>query len=143
MAKLLRRYLHHCPKCQLQMTSRHLLYRSLQPIILPPRSFYTITIDFILALPTFPKGFDSAMSVTDKYTKQVTFIARKIAWGAEEWAIELLNQLNQVDWGLPSAIFSNHNGQFVAKLWGAIFKKLKVDLRFLTAYHAQTNGQSE
>ena len=45
------------------------------------------------------------MLITDKYSKQVTFIAGKIAWGAKEWAIELLDQLNQVNWRLPSAIF--------------------------------------
>ena len=84
MAKLLRKYLHHCPKCQLQMTLRHLPYRSLQPIILPSRLFYTITIDFILALPITSKSFDSTMSVTDKYSKRVTFIAGKIAWGAKK-----------------------------------------------------------
>ena len=84
MAKLLRKCLHHCPTCQLQMTPRHLPYGSLQQIILPPRPFYTITIDFILALLTSSKGFDSAMLVTDKCSKQVTFIAGKIAWGAKD-----------------------------------------------------------
>ena len=78
---------------------------------------HTITIDFILTLPTFSKGFDSAMSVTDIYSKQVTFSAGKIAWGAKEWATELLDQLNRVNCGLPSAIFSNRNRQFVAKFW--------------------------
>ena len=143
MAKLLRKYLHHCPKCQLQMTSRHLSYEFLQPIILPPRPFYTITNDFILALLTASEGFNLAMSVTDKYNKQVTFAAGKIAWGAKEWAIKLLDQLNQVNWGLLSAIVLDHNKQFIAKLWEAIFKKLKVDLLFLTAYNAQTNSQSK
>ena len=48
-----------------------------------------------------------------------------------------------MDWGLPSAIFSNRNKQFVAALWEANFKKLKVDLLFSRAYHAQTNDQLE
>ena len=84
MAKLLRKYLHHCPKCQLRMTPCHLSYGLVQPIILLPRPFYTITINFILALPTSSKGFDSVMLFIDKYNKQVTFIARKIAWEAKE-----------------------------------------------------------
>ena len=61
MAKLLHKYLHYCLKCQLQMTPRHLPYRSLQPIILPPKPFYIITINLILALPTSSKCFDLAM----------------------------------------------------------------------------------
>ena len=84
MAKLMRKYLHHCLKCQLQMTSRHLPYGSLQPIISPLRPFYTITIYFILALPMSSKGFDSAMLVTDKSCKRMTFIAKKILWEVKE-----------------------------------------------------------
>ena len=91
MAKLLRKYLHHCPKCQLQVTSRNSPYRSLQLINLPPGLFCTITTDFILALLTSFKGLDSAMLFTNKYSKQVTFIARKIAWEAKELAMELLD----------------------------------------------------
>ena len=143
MAKLLRKYLHHCPKSQLQMTPRHSPYGSLQPIILLPRPFYTILIDSILALPTASKGFNSAMLVTDKYNKQVTFIVGKISWEAKKWAIKLFDQLNQVDWELPSAILLDCIRLFVAKLWKAIFKKLKVDLLFSTTYQAQTNCQSE
>ena len=79
MVKQLCKYLHPCPKCQLQMTPRHLPYKSLQPIILPPRPFYTIAIDFIIALLTSFKGFNSAMLVIDKYSKRVMFIAGKIA----------------------------------------------------------------
>ena len=79
MAKLLCKYLHHCFKCQLQITPRHLLYGSLQLIVLLPRPFYTIIVDFILALLMFFESYDSAMLVTDKYNKQVTFTARKIA----------------------------------------------------------------
>ena len=37
-----------------------------------------MTIDFILALPMFSKGFDSAMLATNKYSKQMTFIAGKL-----------------------------------------------------------------
>ena len=125
------------------MTPCHLPYRSLQPINLLSRPFYTITIDFILALPTSFKGFNSAMSVTNKYSKRVTFATGKIAWGAKEWAIMLLDQLNQVNWGLPSAILSDCDRQFAAELWETIFKKLKLDLLFSTAYYAQTNGQLE
>ena len=116
MAKLLRKYLHHCPKCQLQITPHHSPYKLLQPFILRPRLLYTIAIDFILALPTASEGFDSAMLVTNKYSKQVTFIAGKIAWRAKEWAIMLLDQLNQVNWELLSAIFLDHNRQFVTEL---------------------------
>ena len=75
------------------MKLQHLSYGLLQPITSPPRSFHTITIDLILVLPTSTKGYDLAMLITNKYNKQATFISEKITWGANEWAIEFLNQL--------------------------------------------------
>ena len=97
-------------------------------VISPPSLFHAITMDSILALPMSSEGFDSAISVTNKYSKYITFISGKTTWGAEEWAIELLDQLNRDDWGLPGAILSNQDQRFIAELWGAIFMKLKVDL---------------
>ena len=125
MTKLLRKYLHHCLQCQVQMTPRHSLYRSLQPIISLLRPFYIIIIDFILALLLSSKGFDSAMLVTDKYSKQVTLIAGKIAWGAKKWAIKLFNQLNRVNWGLPSTNPLRPQQAICCKALGSHFWKVE------------------
>ena len=49
----------------------------MQPILSPLQPFHTITLDFILGLPTTVEGFDTVMSVTDKFSKAVTFIPGK------------------------------------------------------------------
>jgi hypothetical protein len=55
-------------------TRRYLPYGSLEPISLPPAPFYTIYIDFILALPASEKGFDIAINTTYKFSKRITLI---------------------------------------------------------------------
>ena len=80
----LHEYLRHCPTCQLHQTPRHKPYGSLQPTITPPSPFYTITIDFILALPESSEGWNYALSVTDKVSKRVTFVAGKDTWTAKD-----------------------------------------------------------
>ena len=118
-----------------------------------PRSFniqsptfphHTITIDFVVSLPSsLPDGFDSVMSITDKFTKRDAFIPGKTTYNAEKWAHLLLERLELADWGISKAIISDRDRKFVSEVWTAIFKKKGVELLYSTAYHPQTDGQSE
>ena len=84
MATKLHEFIRHCPHCQLNQTLRHRPYGSLQPILSPARPFHTITIDFTLGLPTSTEGFDCILSITDKFSKAVTFIPGKTTWSGKE-----------------------------------------------------------
>jgi len=44
---------------------------------------------------------------------------------------------------LPLSIISDHGSVFVSELWKGLFAKLDTSLLFSTAYHPQTDGQSE
>ncbi len=62
---------------------------------------------------------------------------------AEDWAITLLDHLALLNWGLPRAIISDQDHKFLVSLWKEVFKQLKVDLLYLSAYHSQTDNSSE
>ena len=62
---------------------------------------------------------------------------------AEDWAITLLDHLALLNWGLPRAIISDQDHKFLVSLWKEVFKQLKVDLLYLSAYHLQTDNSSE
>ena len=143
LTRCLRDYLKHCPECLVYQTRRHAPYGSMQPIYSPPIPFHTLTIDFILALPLTPEGLDSAMSVTSKFSKRNTNAPSKTTWKALEWATALLERLQLGDWGLPKVIISDRDPKFLSELWTSLFKLLKVQLLYSTAYHPQTDGQSE
>jgi hypothetical protein len=83
------------------------------------------------------------MSVTCKFSKRVTLIPGKSTWKAKDWAIALLSRLELMDWGLPKAIIFDRDRKFLADLWKIIFDRLGVKLLYSTAYHPQTDGQSE
>ena len=88
--------------------------------------FYTLTLDFILALLTSEKGYDTIMSVTNKYTKRLTGIPGKAIWSAAQWAIALLNRLKIADWGISKALISNRDRKFLSELWEALFQHLGI-----------------
>ena len=73
-------FIRYCFHCQLNQTPRHKFYDSLQSIFFSVKPFYTLTIDFILALFKSFDGEDCVIDVIDKFFKTITFIADKTTW---------------------------------------------------------------
>ena len=48
-----------------------------------------------------------------------------------------------IDWGLPKCLLSDRDPKFLSELWSELFALLGVQLLYSTAYHPETDGQSE
>ena len=142
VSKHLRTYLMHCPDCRLYQTTRHAPYGSLNPIVTPPIPFHTLAMDFIVELPEI-RGMSVLLTMTDKFTKKTMLLPGKDTYGAEDWANIVVTELMNKDWGIPSSIISDRDRKFMSSFWRVIFTKLKVNMITSTAYHPQTDGQSE
>lgn len=142
LSKHLQTYLKHCPDCQLNQTKRHPTYGELNPIASPPIPFHTIAMDFIVALPYW-EGRNMLLTITCKFTKKKLLVPGFDEWSAEDWANAILVVLISHDWGIPVAIISDRDSKFMSVFWRTIFQKLGVTLATSTAYHPQTDGQSE
>lgn len=143
LTKLLRAFIRHCSQCLALQTRRHAPYGSLQPIESSPVPFFMLSLDFVLALPLSKEKYNTIISVTCKFSKQVTLIKGADTWSAEQWAHAFLNRLNLIDWGLPGELITDRDPKFLGKFWIALFTKLGVKLLYSTAYHPQTNRSSE
>lgn len=141
LSRRLRQYISHCPECQLNQTKRHALYGRLQPFVTPAFPFHTVTIDFVLGLPQLQNDHDVALTVTDKFSKKVKVVTGRETWTAAQWANAFLQKT--LDWGIPRAIISDRDPKFMSDIWKAIFEIMGTDLLVSTAYHPQTDGQSE
>lgn len=142
----LKTYIAHCPECQKNQTKRHKPYGSLRPIISPPLPYHTIAMDFIVELPvtSYQSGaYDTCLTITCKFSKKVILKEGQATWDAAKWGVVLLTALIAYDWGIPRAILSDRDPKFMSILWKAIFKKLDTKMLTSTAYHPQTDGQSE
>ena len=143
LTKLLRFFIRHCLQCLSLQTRRYAPYGLLQPIQLPPVPFFTLTFDFVLALPVSKESYNALMSVICKFSKRVTLIEGKDTFITENWAHVFLARLDFVDWGLPGELITDQDPKLLSKFWTSLFEKLGVKLLYSTAYHPQTDGSSE
>lgn len=115
LTKLLRSFIRYCPQYLALQTRRHPPYGSLQPIESPPVPFFTLTLDFVLALPLSKEGYNTIMLVTCKFSKRVTLVEGADIWSAEQWAHAFLKRLNLIDWGLPRELITDRDPKFLSK----------------------------
>ena len=143
LTRLLRKYIRHYPQCLVFQTHRYYPYGALQLIQSLSILFYTLTLNFIVALPTTVEGYDSTLTVTDKFTKRITYILGKSTQKVKDQVIILLDRLNIVDQGLPKILLINRNPKFLVELQEAIFYRLGIELLYSTTYYPQTNNSSK
>lgn len=145
MLKKFYEFIWACFECQLCQTLRHKLYNTLQSILISSQSFHIISLNFILELFfTFTSEyFDCIISITDKFSKAVSFISEKTTWDRAIWVMRLFNCLLLMNWGLLKAILTDRDLKFVVRRWKKMFKQLKIKSLLLTVYYSQTDKSSE
>ncbi|KAJ5752832.1 hypothetical protein N7520_008426 [Penicillium odoratum] len=142
-AKLLKQYITHCPVCIENKTRRHKPYGSLQPILSPPIPFHTLTMDWVVGLPTTAEGYDCALVMVCKFTKLSAALPGQTEWTGQQWAKVALAYWMSANWGIPSVMITDRDPKFVHGFWRAIFLALAVNMLYTAAHHSPTDGQSE
>ena len=106
------------------------------------RPFQQCTVDFITDLPP-SDGFDSIMIVVDHgLTKGVIYSSCNKTIDALGTAQLFIDHVWK-RFGLPDTIISDRGPQFASKVFQEMTKLLKIDHRMSTAYHLQTDGETE
>jgi transposase InsO family protein len=100
-----------------------------------------ISVDFIVKLPE-SHGYDAIMCVVDSLTKCAHFIPMHTTINAEGTALLFLKEVWKHH-GTPRVVVSDRGPQFIAGFMHELYKLLGIQLATLTAYHPQTNGQTE
>lgn len=145
LSRLLRKYIAECPACAVNTNTHHKPYGRLQPLQTPELPFEFITIDHIFKLlaSTFDNNtYDGIMTCMDKLTRMVTLIPGRETYSAEDWARSFFYTYCR-RWGVPSRILTDRGKVFLSEFWKSLFKMMRTDLLVTTAYHPQTDGQSE
>ena len=114
----------------------------LHPLEIPNGKWESISMDFIVGLPTTNCGHDAIWVVVDCLTKMCRFIPTKTMVKTLKLARLFVENVYKL-YGLPSNIVSDCNQKFNSHFWRAIFKRLDTMLNLSTADHPQTDGQTE
>ena len=101
-----------------------------------------MSVDFMVKLPE-SKGSDSILTVTDQgCTKAVILVPCREDMGAEAIA-ELFKERVFPYTGIPTKLISDRDTQFTSSWFKELCRALGVAQNLSTAYHLQTDGQSE
>jgi hypothetical protein len=148
MKKVVESMVKDCEVCAKTKATRHKPYGLLEPLPTPERAWGSISMDFIVKLPssTVPDGtgvaYDSIWVVVDRLTKWAYFIPWKETTTAEQLAY-LFDRNIVSQHGLPDDITSDRDKLFTSKFWQALMKRLDIKSKLSTAFHPQTDGQTE
>ncbi|GJV51983.1 putative reverse transcriptase domain-containing protein [Tanacetum coccineum] len=99
-------------------------------------------MDFITKLPRSSQGFDTIWVIVDRLTKSAHFLPIRENDPLDKLARLYLNRI-VARHGIPASIICDRDGRFTSNFWRSFQKALGTDISMSTAYHPETDGQSE
>lgn len=141
-----REYCRNCQTCQTNKPRRHQKYGSLESLPIPSRPWEEITMDFIVGLPTVTmrggEEQNAILVVVDRFTKMNRFFAVSSEIKSQEMA-ELLHKEIELKYGIPNGCVSDRGSVFTSQFWSDLCYLNRVHRKLSTAFHPQTDGQTE
>ncbi|CCO35166.1 Retrotransposable element Tf2 155 kDa protein type 1 [Rhizoctonia solani AG-1 IB] len=135
-------YIHvdSCETCQrIKLPKNKVL--PLQPVEIPSRPWQHISYDMITDLPK-DGGSDCVLMIVDSFTKYGIMIECSKKTKAPD-LVELFLQHVWSAYGMPEKTISDRGTVFNNKFLRALYQRLGIDPHFSSAYHPQSNGQTE
>ena len=111
------------------------------PLPVPTGPWKSVSCDFIVELPP-SNGFDSVLVFVDRFTKMVHFAPCTKSTDAPGFARIFLDHVVKLH-GLPESLVSDRGSVFTSRFWRSLAKTMGVNPKLSTAYHPQTDGQTE
>jgi hypothetical protein len=101
-----------------------------------------ITMGFVPGLPRGKRGNDAIWVIVDRLTKSALFLPVKMTDLVDKLAKIYVNEVVRLH-GVPISIVSDRDPRFTSRLWSSIQRALGTNFSISTAFHPQTDGQSE
>ncbi|KAG7579311.1 Integrase catalytic core [Arabidopsis thaliana x Arabidopsis arenosa] len=141
MVKDIQSFIRSCGVCQ-QCKGDNAAYPGLlQPLPIPEKVWSDVSMDFIDGLPV-SAGKSVIMVVVDRLSKAAHFIALAHPYSALSVAQAYLDNVFKLH-GCPNSIVSDRDSVFTSEFWKEFFSLQGVTLKMTSAYHPQSDGQTE
>lgn len=134
-------YVRNCVTCQRNKYDTAAKPGLLQPLPIPEGIWHSISMDFIEGLPPSANKH-CIFVVVDRLSKFAHFLPLSHPYTATDVAQCFMDNIFKLH-GMPQFIISDRDIIFLSTTWKEFFRVHGVDLNFSTAYHPQTDGQTE
>jgi len=131
-------------KCEICQVNKHETVDPaglLQPLPIPSHIWADISMDFIEGFPP-SHGYTVILVVIDKFSKYGHFLPLSHPYTASTVSHLFLSQIFKLH-GMPQTIVSDRDPLFTSSFWRELFHLQGIYLAFSSAYHPQSDGQTE
>jgi hypothetical protein len=142
MKREIAEYVARCLTCQKVKAEHQRPAGTLKPLEIPEWKWEGIAMDFVVGLPRTTSGYDAIWVIVDRLTKSAHFLPIKVKYAPEKLAEIYLQEIVRLH-GVPKSIVSDRDPRFTSRFWKRLQESLGTRLNFSTAFHPQTDGQSE
>uniref|UniRef100_A0A2N9IPW9 Reverse transcriptase n=1 Tax=Fagus sylvatica TaxID=28930 RepID=A0A2N9IPW9_FAGSY len=142
MKREIAQFVEQCLTCQQVKVEHQRPSGLLQSLSIPEWKWEHISMDFVSGLPRSPKGHDAIWVIVDRLTKSAHFIPIQMNYSLDQLAQLYVEEIVRLH-GIPVSIVSDRDPCFTSRFWKSLHKALGTNLNFSTAFHPQTDGQSE
>ncbi|MBJ4058634.1 DDE-type integrase/transposase/recombinase, partial [Salmonella enterica subsp. enterica serovar Goldcoast] len=142
MKREIAKFVAECDVCRRVKAEHQRPAGLLQPLPIPEWKWDSIGMDFITGLPTSPKKNDAIWVVIDRLTKVAHFLPVKTDLRVGLLADLYIARIVSLH-GVPKTIVSDRGSLFTSRFWHSLQEAMGTRLSFSSAYHPQTDGQTE
>lgn len=135
------KFIRECDVCQRHKVENTKPAGLLSPLPIPRHVWTDISMDFIDGLPN-SRGHTSIFVIVDKLSKYAHFIPLKHPYTATQVSQIFFEEIFKL-YGMPESIVCDRDPLFTSQFWRKLFELNGVKFNFSSAYHPQTDGQTE
>nr|GFB00879.1 retrotransposable element Tf2 [Tanacetum cinerariifolium] len=135
-------FVSRCLICQQVKIEHQRASGLLQSLDIPVWKWDKISMDFVTGLPRTQRRHDAIWVVVDRLTKSAYFLPIRKDYSVRKLAEIFQQEIIRLH-GTPSAIVSDRDPCFTSRFWKGLQKAWGTRLKFSTAFHPQTDGQTE
>ncbi|GJR92536.1 putative nucleotidyltransferase, ribonuclease H [Tanacetum coccineum] len=136
------RFVAKCLTCQQVKIEHQRASGLLQPLDIPTWKWEQISMDFVTRLPRTFKKNDAIWVVVDRLTKSAHFLPIQQGYSGSKLAEIFQQEIIRLH-GTPASIVSDRDPRFASRFWKGLQNAWGTRLKFSTAFHPQTDGQTE